>query len=90
MRKHHELQGKMVPPEERLKPLMVAAPAFAASFFWSAFLLHRLRVSGLILFASSVGWTYYPSINPASPLLAVALMGFAILFMFLSIFNYLM
>lgn len=34
MRKHHELKGKMVPPEERLKPLMVAAPAFAVSFFW--------------------------------------------------------
>jgi multidrug resistance protein len=70
MKKHHALKGKMVPPEERLKPLMLAAPAFAISFFW-------------------VGWTYYPSINPVSPLLAVTLMGFAILYMFLSIFNYL-
>lgn len=34
MRKHHALKGKMVPPEERLKPLMVAAPLFAISFFW--------------------------------------------------------
>lgn len=50
----------------------------------------RLRVITLTVLNSSVGWTYYPSINPASPLLAVALMGFAILFMFLSIFNYLM
>lgn len=35
------------------------------------------------------GWTYYKSINPVSPILAVVLLGFDILWMFLSIFNYL-
>ena len=70
MAKHRARKGKMVPPEERLKPLMVAAPAFAVAFFW-------------------LGWTAYPSINVASPLLAVGLIGLCILWMFLSIFNYL-
>lgn len=94
MRKHHAMKPKMVPPEERLKPLMVAAPAFAISFFWGKRCSQRPnlhKVADLVLsFHHIVGWTYYPSINPASPLIAVALMGFAILFMFLSIFNYLM
>ena len=70
MAKHRARKGKMVPPEERLKPLMVAAPAFAVAFFW-------------------LGWTAYPSINVVSPLLAVGLIGLCILWMFLSIFNYL-
>lgn len=70
MAKHQARKGKMVPPEERLKPLMVAAPLFAIAFFW-------------------IGWTAYPSINPVSPLLAICLLGLTILWMFLSIFNYL-
>jgi multidrug resistance protein len=35
MAKHRTKKGQMVPPEERLKPLMLAAPLFAVSFFWS-------------------------------------------------------
>lgn len=70
IQKHRARKGQMVPPEERLKPLMIAAPAFAVSFFW-------------------LGWTYYPSINAASPILAIALLGLCVLWMFLSVFNYL-
>ncbi|SGZ28544.1 BQ5605_C027g10369 [Microbotryum silenes-dioicae] len=67
---HHSLNGKPVPPEFRLKPLMFAAPLFAVSFFW-------------------VGWTSYPSINIASPILGIFLLGITILYIFLGIFNYL-
>lgn len=35
MKLHHALGGKMVPPEERLKPLLISAPALAVAFFWS-------------------------------------------------------
>ncbi|GAA5924642.1 hypothetical protein JCM3775_005432 [Rhodotorula graminis] len=34
MKIHHAIKPHMVPPEERLKPLMYAAPALAISFFW--------------------------------------------------------
>ena len=34
MKVHHAIKPHMVPPEERLKPLMYAAPALAISFFW--------------------------------------------------------
>ncbi|SCV72568.1 BQ2448_4105 [Microbotryum intermedium] len=67
---HHSLNGKPVPPEYRLVPLMCAAPFFAVSFFW-------------------LGWTAYPSISIASPILAIVLLGCTVLFIFLSIFNYL-
>ncbi|KDE08728.1 hypothetical protein MVLG_01183 [Microbotryum lychnidis-dioicae p1A1 Lamole] len=67
---HHLLEGKPVPPEYRLVPLMCAAPFFAVSFFW-------------------LGWTAYPSISIASPILAIVLLGCTVLFIFLSIFNYL-
>lgn len=33
-KRHHALGGKMVPPEERLKPLLIAAPFLAVAFFW--------------------------------------------------------
>ncbi|GAA6063686.1 hypothetical protein JCM10212_003353 [Sporobolomyces blumeae] len=65
-----ELKPKPVPPEERLRPLFFAAPAFAVAFFW-------------------FGWTAYPSISIASPILAVVLLGITILYVFLSGFNYL-
>lgn len=70
VKKHHQMKGKMVPPEERLKPLMLAAPCLVIAFFW-------------------LGWTYYPSISAASPILSICLLGFAILFIFLGVFNYL-
>lgn len=66
MRKHHELKPKMVPPEERLKPLMVAAPAFAISFFWGELvcLLYVLQ-SGLTHFHYQLaGLTILPSTPP--------------------------
>ncbi|GJN88991.1 hypothetical protein Rhopal_001962-T1 [Rhodotorula paludigena] len=34
MAMHRALRPKMVPPEERLKPLLYAGPLFAMSFFW--------------------------------------------------------
>ena len=34
MKLHRALGGKMVPPEERLKPLLISAPALAVAFFW--------------------------------------------------------
>jgi len=71
MKKHRARKGKMVPPEERLKPLMLAAPLFALSFFW-------FGLTG-----------NYVSINIAAPILAIVLLGFCVLFLFLSIFNYL-
>lgn len=30
----HKRAPKMVPPEERLKPLLIAAPLLAVAFFW--------------------------------------------------------
>lgn len=70
MRKHHALKPKMVPPEERLKVLMVAAPMLPISFFW-------------------IGWTSFKSISIWSPIVAILPLGYAILFVFLGIFNYL-
>lgn len=67
MKKHHAVKPKMVAPEERLKPLMLAAPLFAVSFFW-------FGLTG-----------NYVSISIASPILAIVLLGFCILFMFLSV-----
>ena len=57
-----------VPPEIRLKPLLIAAPAMVISFFWC-------------------GWTSYDSISIASPILAILLLGFCVLFIFLACFN---
>ncbi|TNY21912.1 major facilitator superfamily domain-containing protein [Rhodotorula diobovata] len=34
MKIHRAIKPRMVPPEERLKPLLYAAPLFAVSFFW--------------------------------------------------------
>lgn len=34
MKLSRQMQGKMVPPEERLKPLLIAAPMLAVAFFW--------------------------------------------------------
>ncbi|KAK4049005.1 hypothetical protein OIV83_004366 [Microbotryomycetes sp. JL201] len=68
-RKHKAMQGKMVPPEFRLRPLFYAAPIFAVCFFW-------------------IGWTSYPSISVASPILAILVLGGCVLFIFLSCFNY--
>ncbi|GAA6036911.1 hypothetical protein NBRC10512_001275 [Rhodotorula toruloides] len=34
MKKHRALRPKMVPPEERLKPMVIASPLFAVAFFW--------------------------------------------------------
>ena len=67
MKKHRARKGKMVPPEERLKPLMLAAPLFALSFFW-------FGLTG-----------NYVSINIAAPILAIVLLGFCVLFLFLSV-----
>ncbi|KAK0528732.1 hypothetical protein OC834_003952 [Tilletia horrida] len=58
-----------VPPEERIKPVMFAAPALVIAFFW-------------------FGWTSFPSISFASPMLAGALLGAGILFVFVGLFNY--
>ncbi|CAO1628434.1 unnamed protein product [Parajaminaea phylloscopi] len=62
-------KGQRVPPEERLLPVMVAAPAMVIALFWFA-------------------WTSYPSISWWSPALAGALLGFALLFIFVGLFNY--
>ncbi|KAM0749464.1 MFS general substrate transporter [Meredithblackwellia eburnea MCA 4105] len=59
---------KPVAPEERLEPMLWAAPFLAISFFW-------------------IGWTSYPSISIASPILAIVMLGAAVLFIFLSCFN---
>lgn len=67
---HHSLNGRSVPPEERLKPLLIPAVLMPVAFFW-------------------IGWTSYASINPASPIIAIVLLGACILFVFLSGFNYL-
>ncbi|KAK4056904.1 hypothetical protein OIO90_002154 [Microbotryomycetes sp. JL221] len=69
MKIHRSLKGKMVPPEERLRPLFYAAPIFAICFFW-------------------IGWTAYPSINVASPILGILFLGGCVLFIFLACFNY--
>lgn len=69
VRIHHEIKPAMVPPEERLLPMMAGAIALAVSFFW-------------------IGWTAYPSISIASPILGIVLLGFGVLYVFLSIFNY--
>ncbi|PWN30299.1 MFS general substrate transporter [Jaminaea rosea] len=62
-------KGGRVPPEERLLPVMVAAPALVISLFWFA-------------------WTSYPSISYWSPMLAGGLLGLALLFIFVGLFNY--
>lgn len=63
-------KGQRVPPEERLLPVMVAAPAMVVSLFWFA-------------------WTSYPSISWWAPALAGSLLGFALLFIFVGLFNFL-
>jgi hypothetical protein len=54
----------MVPPEERLFPIMLAAPLLAASFF-------------------IFGWTAYPRITIWAPIIAIGILGFTVLFVFL-------
>ncbi|GAA5880257.1 hypothetical protein JCM1840_003411 [Sporobolomyces johnsonii] len=34
MKLHHDIKPRMVPPEERLRPLFYASPLFAVAFFW--------------------------------------------------------
>ncbi|CEQ40292.1 SPOSA6832_01927 [Sporobolomyces salmonicolor] len=34
MKMHHDIKPRMVPPEERLRPLFYASPLFAVAFFW--------------------------------------------------------
>ncbi|GAA5966389.1 hypothetical protein JCM8115_002855 [Rhodotorula mucilaginosa] len=71
MKIHHALGGKMVPPEERLKPLLISAPALAVAFFW-------------------FGWTgQYESVSIWAPIMAVFVLGFCVLYVFLTGFNYL-
>ncbi|GAA6039859.1 hypothetical protein JCM8097_006766 [Rhodosporidiobolus ruineniae] len=71
MKLHRAMRPRQVPPEERLKPLMYAAPLFAAAFFW-------------------FGWSgKYESVSIWSPIFAVATLGFCVLFIFLTGFNYL-
>jgi len=68
---HDKIAPKSVPPEARLTPILVAAPAFAVAFFW-------------------FGWTgQYESVSIAAPILSVVLLGICVLWIFLSIFNYL-
>ncbi|GAA5982241.1 hypothetical protein JCM10908_004797 [Rhodotorula pacifica] len=70
MKIHHSLGGKMVPPEERLKPLFLAAPLLAVGFFW-------------------FGWTgQYESVSIWAPIVAIYVIGFCVLYVFLTGFNY--
>ncbi|BGP55112.1 hypothetical protein JCM8202v2_002707 [Rhodotorula sphaerocarpa] len=70
MKLSRQMQGKMVPPEERLKPLLIAAPMLAVAFFW-------------------FGWTgQYQSVSIWAPIMAVFVLGFCILYVFLTGFNY--
>lgn len=62
-------KGQRVPPEERLLPVMVAAPAMVVALFWFA-------------------WTSYPSVSWWSPALAGVLLGFALVFIFVGLFNH--
>ncbi|KAK0543641.1 hypothetical protein OC846_006341 [Tilletia horrida] len=71
VRKMGEYPNGRVPPEERMKVVMLAAPTLVVAFFW-------------------FGWTSYPSISFWSPMLAGALLGFGILYVFLGLFNYML
>lgn len=85
MRIHHAIKPHMVPPEERLKPLMYAAPALAVSFFWCVFPPPPSCSSTLTLsvHACRFGWTgAYSDISIWSPILAVVLLGACVLYVF--------
>ncbi|GAA5870316.1 hypothetical protein JCM3774_004639 [Rhodotorula dairenensis] len=70
MKRHRALGGKMVPPEERLKPMLIAAPFLAIAFFW-------------------FGWTgQYESVSIWAPIMAIFVLGFCVLYVFLTGFNY--
>lgn len=86
---HHELAPRSVPPEVRLKPLLFAAPALAVYVSFRFPIEDRYLQGCLRSGFFWVAWTSFPSISIASPILAICLIGSAILFVFLGCFNYL-
>ncbi|SCZ92534.1 BZ3500_MvSof-1268-A1-R1_Chr5-2g07952 [Microbotryum saponariae] len=92
---HHSLEGKPVPVSPS-SHIVCAMQSRLTALITPLSRQPEYRLVPLMcaapFFAVSffwLGWTAYPSINIASPILAIVLLGCTVLFIFLSIFNYL-
>ncbi|BGP39645.1 hypothetical protein JCM10450v2_003616 [Rhodotorula kratochvilovae] len=74
---HRAIKPRMVAPEERLKPLMYAAPAFALAFFWFGLTGAYKSVSiwspilAVVLLGACVLYVFLTSFNYIFPLFTV-------------------
>jgi hypothetical protein len=76
-----------------LEMTLLVAPLFAISFFWVSLTVTRNsmvphRIADNAVAVDQFGWTSYPNVHWASPMCAGGLLGFAVLGIFVSLFNY--
>ena len=74
-----------VPPEYRLEMALWASVPYAAVFFWFGWVAELLILRDAILFMhDATRWTSYPSISLWAPLSQGIIMGWAIIWLFVS------